>query len=83
MIFTAIFSIIVSIFSFLFSALPTVSQLPWGTDTFLLSSFSVVRGISTVFPPLSTGLFILLYFVLYKSGLILFRLVLGHRAPKV
>lgn len=67
--------------SFIFSALPTVTVLPWGIDEFLVSGMGQFRSLMEFFPPFATVLSAFLVYIGFRLTIILLRFFLGSNTP--
>jgi len=81
MIFSGIFAIIVIFRSLIFSPLPTVTTLPWGTDAYVVQGVQLFRLLAGFFPPFATLLTAFLLYLGFRLSMILVKFFLGGRTP--
>jgi len=76
-----ILTVLISLVGVIFSLFPTIEELPWGVDSFLVQGVGGYKLLATLFPPLSTLMTAFLIFVGFKLSIILLRFFLGSRTP--
>lgn len=81
MIIVILFSLIFSLVTLMFSFLPDGNVLPFGTDNILVTAVQTVYAFIDVFPPIGIVFQAFSVFILYKIGMLILRLFIGHRAP--
>jgi len=83
MIIQLLIILVLSILQLVFSFLPDGSQLPWGTDGALTLAVGWLRYIEISLWPVTVIINVFIIYALFRLGLLLLRLLLGHRSPKV
>lgn len=81
MIIFFIIQLVILIISLFFAPFPTISELPWGIDTFLSNGMSYYRQLMVYLPPLSTVLSAFLIYIGFRLSIIVLRFFLGSRTP--
>lgn len=75
------FTIIITVFDSLTSWLPQVTELPFGLDTILLTAVGWLQSLVIVFWPIEVILSVFLWYLTFRVGLILLKLIMGTRTP--
>jgi len=81
MIIFFVLTFILTIVSFIFAPFPTISELPWGIDSVMVSGVSGFKYLAELYPPFSTVLTAFLVYIGFRVGIILLRFFLGSRTP--
>jgi len=81
MIFSFILLAVTSFLSFVFAMFPTVTELPWGVDNFVVSGVGYYKALMHFFPPFSTVLNAFLIYIGFRLGILILRFFLGSRTP--
>jgi len=63
------------------SWLPDATLLPFGIDPIVVSAFGGFRALMAVFPPLEVVLTAFLLYAGFRLSLMVFKIILGSRAP--
>lgn len=81
MILSAIITLIVTFLTMVFQLLPTVEELPWGTDAYLGQGVQYFKLLADFFPPFATLLTAFLLYVSFKLLMLVIKFFLGSRTP--
>jgi len=75
------FTIIITVFDSITSFLPQVSSLPFGIDGVLQTSIGWVNSLVVLFWPIEVILSVFLWYLTFRVGLVLLKLIMGTRTP--
>jgi len=81
MIFSFIIIAVLYLFSLFLAPFPTVTELPWGVDSFFSNGMGYYRQLMVYLPPLSTVLDAFLIYIGFRLSIIILRFFLGSRTP--
>lgn len=62
--------------------LPDGSRLPFGTDNAVATFFGWIHSLIIYVWPLQVIYVVIGYYLLFKIGLFVLKLIIGHRSPK-
>lgn len=63
------------IFGFLISFLPTITELPFGIDSYLSDGIGYLNYLELIFPPIASFMAAFLWVVSFKLGLKVFAMI--------
>lgn len=72
---------VISIISFIFYPFPTITEIPWGVDSFLVNGVGYFKALMEFFPPLSTVFSAFMIYIGFRVSIIVLRFFFGSRAP--
>jgi len=61
---------------------PTVTELPFGTDTYIVQGVGGVKHLFEFFPPLETLYHAFLIYLLFRVSMLILKIFLGSRTPQ-
>lgn len=83
MILFLLISLILGLSQVLTSFLPAATTLPFGIDPILVTAMTYFQAFIKIFPPIGVFLEAFLLYLGFRLALLVFKVILGHRAPSM